>query len=132
MVSLPIVLLLLTFFPKYSYLGVLRLFLRVLEVARSRRLGSVGEVSVWPDPATRETRAGCQFRRTLFWRRKNFFLRRKNLGGRNFLLEKRSLVDFPITIIGRFSNKESARARICSGATRAGVFFYTEIADNDL
>ena len=33
------------------------------------------------------------------------------------------------TIIGRFSNKESARARICSGATRAGVFFYTEIAD---
>ena len=33
------------------------------------------------------------------------------------------------TIIGRFSKKESARARICSGATRAGVFFYTEIAD---
>ena len=33
------------------------------------------------------------------------------------------------TTIGRFSNKESARARICSGATRAGVFFYTEIAD---
>ena len=36
-----------TFFSN-SYLGVLRLFLRVLEVARSRRLGSVGEVSVWP------------------------------------------------------------------------------------
>ena len=33
------------------------------------------------------------------------------------------------TTIGRFANKESARARICSGATRAGVFFYTEIAD---
>ena len=38
-----------TFFSN-SYLGVLRLFLRVLEVARSRRLGSVGEVSVGPDP----------------------------------------------------------------------------------
>ena len=33
------------FFPKDSYLGVLRLFLWVLEVARIRRLGSVGEVS---------------------------------------------------------------------------------------
>ena len=39
------------FFPKDYYLGVLRLFLRVLEVARSRRLGSVGEVSVWPGRA---------------------------------------------------------------------------------
>ena len=37
-----------------------------------------------------------------------------------FLLEKRPLVDFPI---------RKVRARICSGATRAGVFFYTEIAD---
>ena len=34
-----------SFFPKDSYLGVLRLFLWVLEVARIRRLGSVGEVS---------------------------------------------------------------------------------------
>ena len=33
-----------------SYLGVLRLFLRVLEVARSRRLGIAGEVSVWQIP----------------------------------------------------------------------------------
>ena len=38
------------FFPKDSYLGVLRLFLRVLEVARSRRLGIAGEVSVWQIP----------------------------------------------------------------------------------
>ena len=37
-----------TFFSN-SYLGVLRLFLRVLEVARSRRLGSVGEVSARPE-----------------------------------------------------------------------------------
>ena len=36
------------FSPKNSYLGVLRVFLWVLEVARIRRLGSVGEVSVWP------------------------------------------------------------------------------------
>ena len=55
-----------TFFSN-SYLGVLRLFLRVLEVARSRRLGSVGEVSVWPDPATRETDSGGQFRATDFF-----------------------------------------------------------------
>ena len=33
------------------------------------------------------------------------------------------------TTIDRFSNEKSARARICSGATWAGVFFYTEIAD---
>ena len=33
-----------TFFPKDSYLGVLRLFLRVLEVARSRRLGRAREI----------------------------------------------------------------------------------------
>ena len=57
-----------TFFPKDSYLGVLRLFLRVLEVARSRRLGSVGEVSVWPGRA-REILAflGKKVGKLYFW-----------------------------------------------------------------
>ena len=87
-------------------------------MARSRRLGSVGEVSVWPDPvlhknqpvSVSETRFFC-----FFFRSAQEFGRAQPLIGK--------------TIIVRFSNKESARARICSGATRAGVFFYTEIAD---
>ena len=74
------------FFPKDSYLGVLRLFLRVLEVARSRRLGSVGEVSVWPDPVLHKNQplsvARFFFNPVFFQSR---FLRknlRKNLDGR--------------------------------------------------
>ena len=63
------------FFPKDSYLGVLRLFLRVLEVARSRRLGIAGEVSVWQIPENsvnlaRVTSGGARF------------CARKNLDGR--------------------------------------------------
>ena len=66
----------LIFFPKDSYLGVLRLFLRVLEVARSRRLGIVGEVSVWPDPVLHKNQpVSVVFR---FW----ISVLRKNLGGR--------------------------------------------------
>ena len=57
---------------------------------------------------------------------RNSFFRRKNFSAQEFGRAQRLIGK---TIIGRFSNKESARARICSGATRAGVFFYTEIAD---
>ena len=49
-----------------------------------------------------------------FWR-KNF--RRKNLGGRNFLLEKLSLVDFPI---------RKVRAREFVRARRGRGFFSTQ------
>ena len=65
----------LIFFPKDSYLGVLRLFLRVLEVARSRRLGIAGEVSVWQIPensvnhARVNTAAGFCFGRKIFFSR---------------------------------------------------------------
>ena len=44
------------FSPKDSYLGVLRLFLWVQEVARIRRLGSVGEIS---EPAGELWAADC-------------------------------------------------------------------------
>ena len=50
------------------HFGHPRLFLRVLEVARSRRLGSVGEVSVWPGRA-REILAflGKKVGKLYFW-----------------------------------------------------------------
>ena len=69
----------LRFFPKDSYLGVLRLFLRVLEVARSRRLGIAGEVSVWQIPENSVKSGPCHFWPLVFVL-KNFLL--KNLDGR--------------------------------------------------
>ena len=72
------------FFPKDSYLGVLRLFLRVLEVARSRRLGSVGEVSVWPDPVLHKNQPVSVLETRFFvgFCFCFFSVLRKNLGGR--------------------------------------------------
>ena len=61
-----------TFFSN-SYLGVLRLFLRVLEVARSRRLGIAGEVSVWQIPEnsvnTGRVNTANQLERNIFSRK---------------------------------------------------------------
>ena len=88
-------------------------------MARSRRLGSVGEASVWPDPALHKNQP-VSVSETRLVRRKIFGFAQE-FGRAQLLIEK--------TIIDRFSKKESARARICSGATRAGAFFYTEIAD---
>ena len=48
------------FFPRDSYLGVFGLFLRVLEVARSRRLGYAGEYSVWQIPENGVCTSPCQ------------------------------------------------------------------------
>ena len=69
-----------TFFSN-SYLGVLRLFLRVLEVARSRRLGIAGEVSVWQIPENSVNHARVTSAATFFFRPQDFFSR-KNLDGR--------------------------------------------------
>ena len=66
------------FFPKDSYLGVLRLFLRVLEVARSRRLGIAGEVSVCQIPENSVNHARVTSAAT-FWPQQ---FGRKNLDGR--------------------------------------------------
>ena len=68
-----------TFFSN-SYLGVLRLFLRVLEVARSRRLGIAGEVSVWQIPENSVNHARVTSAATFFWPQD--FFSRKNLDGR--------------------------------------------------
>ena len=87
-----------TFFSN-SYLGVLRLFLRVLEVARSRRLGIAGEVSVWqiPENSVNHARVTSGPR---FWPQD--FGGRKNLAARIwtgvFLMGK--------TINDRFANKK--------------------------
>ena len=86
-----------TFFSN-SYLGVLRLFLRVLEVARSRRLGIAGEVSVWqiPENSVNTGRVNT----AAFWSARFVFFSRNIFAqefGRAFsLLEKRSMIDFPI------------------------------------
>ena len=113
----------LSFFPKDSYLGVLRLFLRVLEVARSRRLGSVGEVSVWPDPATRETDFGGQKFARIF--------SQEFCSSQEFSSQEFGRVQLLIgkTIIGRFSNRK-LRAREFVRARRGPGFLYTEIADS--
>ena len=98
-----------TFFSN-SYLGVLRLFLRVLEVARSRRLGIAGEVSVWQIPENSVP---------VSTRTQDFFA--QDFGRGVFLMGK--------TINDRVSNKELRPSGICLGATWAGIFCYTEIAD---
>ena len=85
------------FFPKDSYLGVLRLFLWVLEVARSRRLGIAGEVSVWQIPENGVCTSPCQhgagFFFFFFFRQKFF---RQDFGRGGFLWEKRVMTDLPI------------------------------------
>ena len=81
-------------------------------MARSRRLGIAGEVSVWQIPENSvpvSTRAHPVF-----------FLRATFWTGR-FLMGK--------TINDRFANKELRPSGICLGATWAGIFCYTEIAD---
>ena len=86
-------------------------------MARSRRLGIAGEVSVWQIPENGVCTSPCQhgarggggvFFRATFWT------------GR-FLMGK--------TINDRFANKELRPSGICLGATWAGIFCYTEIAD---
>ena len=97
------------FFPKDSYLGVLRLFLRVLEVARSRRLGIAGEVSVWQIPENSVNHArvntAATFWSATFWSARfwgarfwsaTFFFARNILDGAFSLWEKRSMIDLPI------------------------------------
>ena len=87
-------------------------------MARSRRLGIAGEVSVWQIPENGVCTSPCQhgargggggvFFCARFWT------------GR-FLMGK--------TINDRFANKELRPSGICLGATWAGIFCYTEIAD---
>ena len=48
-------------------------------MARSRRLGSVGEVSVWPDPVLHKNQPVSVSETRFFV----FFVLRKNLGGRD-------------------------------------------------
>ena len=101
-----------------SYLGVLRLFLRVLEVARSRRLGIAGEVSVWQIPENSVNHArvntAATFWSARFWSAR-FFLRATLWTG-VFLIGK--------TINDRFSNKKLERnnfaARIWTGVFLIG------------
>ena len=81
-------------------------------MARSRRLGIAGEVSVWQIPENGVCTSPCQhglvFFRATFWT------------GR-FLMGK--------TINDRFAQKELRPSGSCLGATWAGIFCYTEIAD---
>ena len=98
----------------------------MLEVARSRRLGIAGEVSVWQilENSVRVSTRAQQF----------FFFSRNILDGAFSLWEKRSMIDLPIRSYwtatnDRVSNKELRPPGICLGATWAGIFCYTEIAD---
>ena len=85
-------------------------------MARSRRLGIAGEVSVWQIPENGVCTSPCQHgaRGGVF-----FFCARFWTG--RFLMGK--------TINDRFANKELRPSGICLGATWAGIFCYTEIAD---
>ena len=104
----------------------------MLEGARSRRLGIAGEVSVWQIPENGVCTSPCQHvARLPFFSRKIFA---QDFCWRLFLLEKRSMIDFPIRSYwtatnDRVSNKELRPPGICLGATWAGIFCYTEIAD---
>ena len=86
-------------------------------MARSRRLGIAGEVSVWQIPENGVCTSPCQHgaRGGVFF----FFCARFWTG--RFLMGK--------TINDRFANKELRPSGICLGATWAGIFCYTEIAD---
>ena len=86
-------------------------------MARSRRLGIAGEVSVWQIPENGVCTSPCQHGK-VFWC--FFFFRARFWTGR-FLMGK--------TINDRFANKELRPSGICLGATWAGIFCYTEIAD---
>ena len=103
----------------------------MLELARSRRLGIAGEVSVWQIPENSVNLARVTYGRNILvaatiWPQQF---------GRAFSLwEKRSMIEFPIRSYctatnDRFSNKELRPPGICLGATWAGIFCYTEIAD---
>ena len=85
-------------------------------MARSRRLGIAGEVSVWQIPENGVCTSPCQhgLKRWCFFFRATFWTGR-------FLMGK--------TINDRFANKELRPSGICLGATWAGIFCYTEIAD---
>ena len=103
----------------------------MLEVARSRRLGIAGEVSVWQIPENSVNLARVTSGARFFWP--------QDFGGQEFgrafsLWEKRSMIDLPIRSYwtatnDRVSNKELRPPGICLGATWAGIFCYTEIAD---
>ena len=82
-------------------------------MARSRRLGIAGEVSVWQIPENGVSTSPCQHGLKIFFRAR-FWTGR-------FLMGK--------TINDRFANKELRPSGICLGATWAGIFCYTEIAD---
>ena len=82
-------------------------------MARSRRLGIAGEVSVWQIPENGVCTSPCQHGASVFFRAR-FWTGR-------FLMGK--------TINDRFANKELRPSGICLGATWAGIFCYTEIAD---
>ena len=82
------------FFPKDSYLGVLRLFLRVLVEARSRRLGIAGEVSVWQIPENSVNHARVNTAARFCWPQHFFFA--QDFGRAFSLWEKRPMIDLPI------------------------------------
>ena len=84
-------------------------------MARSRRLGIAGEVSVWQIPENGVCTSPCQHGQAVV-----FFFCATFWTGR-FLMGK--------TINDRFANKELRPSGICLGATWAGIFCYTEIAD---
>ena len=83
-------------------------------MARSRRLGIAGEVSVWQIPENGVCTSPCQHGQVVFFFCATFWTGR-------FLMGK--------TINDRFANKELRPSGICLGATWAGIFCYTEIAD---
>ena len=88
-------------------------------MARSRRLGIAGEVSVWQIPENGVCTSPCQHGQ-LGGGGGGVFFRARFWTGR-FLMGK--------TINDRFANKELRPSGICLGATWAGIFCYTEIAD---
>ena len=87
-------------------------------MARSRRLGIAGEVSVWQIPENGVCTSPCQHGAGFFFFF-GIFCARFWTG--RFLMGK--------TINDRFANKELRPSGICLGATWAGIFCYTEIAD---
>ena len=90
-------------------------------MARSRRLGIAGEVSVWQIPENGVCTSPCQHgKENIFFFFLGFFLA-QDFGRGVFLMGK--------TINDRFANKELRPSGICLGATWAGIFCYTEIAD---
>ena len=92
-------------------------------MARSRRLGIVGEVSVWPDRDVHKKSASVT--KPVFARiRTGVFLIGKTIIGRfsnKKLLEHRPMIVFRIRSCARPGFVRARRGR--------GIFFYTEIAD---